>query len=127
MPHTISKDFTFAAAHFIPDHPGKCRNMHGHNYRVRVFLQADQLDALGMVVDFSYLKDLMHETVGIYDHRVLNEIPPFDRINSTAELFCEHIYRELAQRLATSNDGERVRLRRVDVWENDSSCATFEE
>lgn len=127
MPHTISKDFTFAAAHFIPDHPGKCRNMHGHNYRVRVFLQADQLDALGMVVDFSYLKELMHETVGIYDHRVLNEIPPFDRINSTAELFCEHIYRELVTRLATSSDGERVRLRRVDVWENDSSCATFEE
>jgi 6-pyruvoyltetrahydropterin/6-carboxytetrahydropterin synthase len=80
-----------------------------------------------MVVDFAYLKELMHETVGIYDHRVLNEMPPFDRINSTAELFCEHIYRELERRLAGSSDGKRVRLRRVDVWENDSSCATFEE
>lgn len=100
--------------------------MHGHNYRVRVFLQADRLDALGMVVDFSYLKELMQETVGIYDHKVLNEMAPFDRINSTAELFCEHIYKELERRLAGSADGDRVRLRQVDVWENDSSCATYE-
>lgn len=127
MPHTISKDFTFAAAHFIPGHPGKCRNMHGHNYRVRVFLQADILDPLGMVVDFSYLKQLMHDTVGIYDHKVLNEIPPFDQINSTAELFCEHIYKELKRRLSESDERDRVRLRQVDVWENQSSCATYEE
>ena len=127
VPHTISKEFTFAAAHFIPDHPGKCRNMHGHNYRVRVFVRADQLDHLGMVVDFSYLKQLMKETIGIYDHKVLNEIPPFDRINSTAELLCQHIFSEIQGRLAESEDGERVRLHRVDVWESDSSCASYEE
>lgn len=126
VPHTISKDFTFAAAHFIPDHPGKCRNMHGHNYRVRVYVRAESLDHLGMVLDFSYLKQLMKETIGIYDHKVLNEIPPFDRINSTAELLCEHIFNEIQGRLAESEDADRVRLHRVDVWESDSSCASYE-
>jgi len=120
---TIFKDFTFAAAHFIRGHTGGCENLHGHNYRVRVLVEAGELDALGMVVDFVDLKRAMEEVVGPFDHRVINEIPPFDERNTTAELFCEFVYREMAARL---NDG-RVRVRRVEVWENETSCARFEE
>jgi 6-pyruvoyltetrahydropterin/6-carboxytetrahydropterin synthase len=120
--HTISMDFPFAAAHSIRGHTGGCENLHGHNYRVRVLVEAERHDGLGMVVDFADLKALMAEILGPFDHRVINEIPPFDRTNTTAELLSEHVFRRMAERL----DDDRVRVRRVEVWENDTSCARFE-
>jgi 6-pyruvoyltetrahydropterin/6-carboxytetrahydropterin synthase len=119
---TVFKDFTFAAAHAIRGHAGGCENLHGHNYRVRVHAAAAELDALGMVVDFADLKAAIAETLGRFDHRVINELPPFDVRNTTAELLAEYAYRELARRL----DDGRVRVTRVEVWENETSCAVYE-
>ena len=145
--HTICKDFTFAAAHAIRGHTGGCENLHGHNYRVRVHLQAQSLDNLGMVLDFADLKAIMQEILGPFDHRVLNEVPPFDERNTTAELLAQHVYDEVSRRLAAGTgatagaagrepgDGDvvdegggtgRIRVARVEVWENDTSCAAYE-
>ncbi len=129
---TIFKDFTFAAAHFIRGHTGGCENLHGHNYRVRVYVMAEELDELGMVVDFADLKAVMSEVLNPFDHRVINEIPPFTERNTTAELFSEYVYervnaglgRRLAEELGDNPD--RVRVARVEVWENDRSCAVYE-
>lgn len=121
--YTIFKDFSFSAAHAIRGHTGGCENVHGHNYRVRVHLQAEELDELGMVVDFADLKAMVAEILGPFDHRLINEIPPFDRRNTTAELLSEHVYREVERRLPD----ERVRVTRVEVWENETSCAVFED
>ena len=121
--YTIFKDYSFAAAHRIRGHTGGCENTHGHNYRVRVHVEARERDALGMVVDFADLKVHLDQVLGPFDHRVINDIPPFDERNTTAELFSEYVFRQMAQRL----DDGRVRVRRVEVWENDTSCARFEE
>lgn len=121
--HTIFKDFTFAAAHAIRGHTRGCQNLHGHNYRVRVHLQAARLDELGMVLDFADLKAMMQEILGPFDHRVINEIPPFDERNTTAELLSQYVFAEVAQRLAMQ---ERVTVARVEVWENETSCAIYE-
>ena len=88
---TIFKDFTFSAAHAIRGHTRGCQNLHGHNYRVRVHVTARELDALGMVVDFADLKAMMQEILGPFDHQVINEVPPFDRVNTTAELLARHV------------------------------------
>jgi len=120
---TIFKDFTFAAAHAIRGHTRGCQNLHGHNYRVRVHVAAAELDALGMVMDFADLKAVTEEILGPFDHQVINEVPPFDRVNTTAELLSRHVYEEVDRRL--SADG-RVRVQRVEVWENDTSCALYE-
>jgi len=119
----ISKDFTFSAAHSIRGHTGGCENLHGHNYRVRIHLAAEALDELGMVMDFADLKAMAAEILGPFDHRVINEIPPFDEVNTTAELFAEYVFREVEQRLAAQ---QRVDVTRVEVWENQTSCAVFE-
>lgn len=127
---TVFKDFEFAAAHAIRGHTRGCQNLHGHNYRVRVHVSARELDALGMVIDFADLKAIVTEVAGPFDHRVINEIPPFDRTNTTAELLAVHLYREVARRLAagsTPGGGSRVRVERVEVWETPSSCAVYEE
>jgi 6-pyruvoyltetrahydropterin/6-carboxytetrahydropterin synthase len=121
--HTIFKDFVFSAAHAIRGHARGCQNLHGHNYRVRVHLRAAALDALGMVLDFADLKAMMQEIVGPFDHRVINEIPPFDERNTTAELLSQYVFEEVARRLAGQ---ARVRVARVEVWETDTSCAIYE-
>jgi 6-pyruvoyltetrahydropterin/6-carboxytetrahydropterin synthase len=120
---SVCKEFRFAAAHQIRGHRGGCENLHGHTYRVRVWVEAAALDPLGMVVDFADLKRVMEEVIGPFDHRFLNEIPPFDERNTTAELLAQHVFAELGRRL----DDERVRVARVEVWESDSSFAAYEE
>jgi 6-pyruvoyltetrahydropterin/6-carboxytetrahydropterin synthase len=120
---TVCKDFRFAAAHQIRGHRGGCENLHGHSYRVRVWVQARRLDGLGMVVDFADLKRVMEEVLGPFDHRFLNEVPPFDERNTTAELLAQHVHAEVGRRL----DDDRVRVSRVEVWESDSACAIYEE
>jgi 6-pyruvoyltetrahydropterin/6-carboxytetrahydropterin synthase len=119
--YTVFKDFTFAAAHAIRGHTGGCQNLHGHNYRVRVQVTAGRLDALGMVIDFADLKRVVGEVLGPFDHRLINDIPPFDQRNTTAELLAEYVFREVAARL----DDERLSVARVEVWENDSACAVY--
>lgn len=121
--HTIFKDFTFAAAHAIRGHTRGCQNLHGHNYRVRVHLAAGWLDELGMVLDFADLKAIMQEILGPFDHGVINDVPPFDQRNTTAELLSHYFFEEVAARLGGQ---DRVRVTRVEVWENDTSCAVYE-
>ena len=119
--YAISTEYRFSAAHRIRGHTRGCERTHGHNYRVRITLEAEELDELGMVMDFADVKALLKEILGPFDHRTINDIPPFERRNTTAELLSEYVYEELAGRLG---DG-RVRLARVEVWENERSCAAF--
>jgi 6-pyruvoyltetrahydropterin/6-carboxytetrahydropterin synthase len=120
---SVCKDFRFAAAHQIRGHRGGCENLHGHSYRVRVWVQADRLDPLGMVVDFADLKRVMEEVIGPFDHRFLNEVPPFDLRNTTAELLAQHVFEQVRARL----DDGRLRVARVEVWESESAGAIYEE
>ncbi len=118
---TVFKDFTFSAAHQIRGHQGGCEHMHGHNYRVRVVVGAERLDELGMVIDFADLKEIVSAILGPFDHRVINDVPPFDARNTTAELLAEYVFQEVARRLPV----QRLRVDRVEVWENESACAVF--
>lgn len=119
---TVFKDFTFSAAHAIRGHRGGCQNLHGHNYRVRVHAAARELDELGMVVDFADLKRVVAEVLSPFDHRVINDVPPFTERNTTAELLAQYVFQEVAARLGDA----RVRVTRVEVWETPSACAVYE-
>ena len=122
---TIFKDYTFSAAHSIRGHTRGCENLHGHNYRVRVHVAASRLDELGMVVDFADLKSILERVLDPFDHRVMNDIAPFDQRNTTAELFSEYVFEETSASLREWSAG-RVEVRRVEVWENDTACAIYE-
>lgn len=118
---TIFKDYSFSAGHAIRGHTRGCQNLHGHNYRVRVHVAAESLDALGMVIDFADLKAIIDDVVGRFDHAVINDLPPFDQRNTTAELLAQYVFDEIAPRLPA----ERM-VRRVEVWETETSCAIYE-
>lgn len=125
---TVFKDFQISAAHAIRGHRRGCQNLHGHNYRVRVHATAGELDELGMVIDFADLKEIVSDVVGPFDHRVINDIAPFDETNTTAELLAQWVYREVRERLAGDPKADgRVRVSRVEVWETPGSCAIYEE
>jgi 6-pyruvoyltetrahydropterin/6-carboxytetrahydropterin synthase len=124
--YEISKDFLFSAAHQIRFHGGKCERLHGHNWRVRVHVRASQLNRIGMVVDFVDLQKLVAEIGARFDHRNVNEVPPFDELNTTAENIARFFHEEAARRLAAT-EGERVRVSKVEVWENEGSLAVYRE
>jgi 6-pyruvoyltetrahydropterin/6-carboxytetrahydropterin synthase len=124
--YEVSKDFMFSAAHQIRFHGGKCERMHGHNWLVRVHARATELNRVGMVVDFADLQRLVAEACARFDHRNVNEVAPFDELNTTAENLARFFYEEVGQRLAESESG-RVRVSRVEVWENQGSLAVYRE
>ena len=122
----ISKDFVFSAAHQIRLHGGKCERLHGHNWRIRVHARASELNRIGMVIDFADLQRIVSDIGGRFDHRNVNEVPPFDELNTTAELLARHFYEE-ANRALLEREGGRVRVSKVEVWENEGSLAVYRE
>jgi 6-pyruvoyltetrahydropterin/6-carboxytetrahydropterin synthase len=122
----ISREFSFSAAHQIRMHGGKCERLHGHNWRVRVHARASRLDRIGMVIDFADLQQIIGEIGARFDHQNINEIPPFTEVNTTAENLARYFYVEADRQLSAIDDG-RVRISRVEVWENHGSLAVYRE
>jgi 6-pyruvoyltetrahydropterin/6-carboxytetrahydropterin synthase len=115
----ICVEHTFAAAHALRNYRGKCENVHGHNYRVQVGMEAHELDQNGLLFDFSDLKHRLRETSAYLDHQFLNELKPFDEINPSAENIAKFIFDELEKTL------DQGSIAYVRVWETDTSCAVY--
>ncbi|MFH1038439.1 MAG: 6-carboxytetrahydropterin synthase [PVC group bacterium] len=111
----------FSAAHFLAGHPGPCRNLHGHNWLVRVSLRCRELDGLGMGYDFTVLKEELSGICRGLDHAVLNELDYFRDRNPTAENVARFIHASLSERI---NDG-RVEVSEVEVRETSDSGASY--
>ena len=78
----LRKEYFFEAAHFIYNHPGKCRNLHGHSYRLFVCVEGTPNPETGMIIDFYDLSQIVEEKViKRLDHHFLNDLVPL----STAE------------------------------------------
>jgi len=110
----ITKDF--AAAHRVEDYPGNCERLHGHNWKVEVIARSDELDGLGMVMDFRRLKELTDRVLEGLDHEYLNEVEPFTRLNPTAENIAKYIYLEVSKGAS---------VHRVNVFETETSVASY--
>jgi len=113
----------FAAAHLLRNYPGICSRLHGHNWKVEVEVIATGLDEIGMGMDFRDIKSATKQLIEKLDHRNLNDIPPFDTVNPTAENISAYIYRGLSEGI---ND-QRVKVNAVTLWETDRACVTYTE
>ena len=116
----VSVEETFAAGHALRGYRGKCENVHGHNYRVQLTLEGSELDAIGLLVDFVEVKRLIHGVVDRLDHRFINDLPPFDVVNPSAENLAKYFYDEISVNLTPA-----VRLGQVKIWETDITSATY--
>ncbi len=119
----VAVEETFAAGHALRGYKGKCENVHGHNYKVRVVLAGEKLDQTGLIYDFVELKQRIGEVVSSLDHRFLNDMPPFTELNPSAENIAKYFYDELSRRLAAGDNG--ARLREVTVFETEVTSATY--
>jgi len=118
---TVTRRFSFDAAHYLPGHQGKCQNLHGHTYQLEVTVGRDGLLAAGssegMVIDFSDLKEMVSKlVVDPLDHQCLNDLLPY---RPTAENMVNHFFDVLSSAL----EGSGVELVRIRLWESPDSYA----
>ena len=119
--YEISVERHFDAAHFLRGYRGKCEAMHGHRFRVVAKVKADELDDIGLAYDFVELKKHLDDILVRFDHTCINDVPPFDKINASAENIARTIYQELEPKLASAP----VSISAVDVWESPQSRVTY--
>jgi 6-pyruvoyltetrahydropterin/6-carboxytetrahydropterin synthase len=117
----VSVDYGFSAGHALRGYKGKCENVHGHNYRVRVTISGEELDSTGLLVDFTDVRGAIKALVDRLDHRFLNDLVPFDRINPSAENLAKYFSDEIGEAFR----GRNLRVASVTVWETDQSSATY--
>jgi 6-pyruvoyltetrahydropterin/6-carboxytetrahydropterin synthase len=111
----------FAAAHRLTMVGTKCENMHGHNWKIEVFLTGEKLDEAGVVMDFGAIKTHLREIIGRLDHQYLNELAMFQGRQPSSERIATYIAAELQQAIQHS----AVRVSRVSAWESEDACATY--
>ena len=117
----IRTEMEFSAAHFHPDYPGKCSRLHGHNYKVVVYVRAEELDKYGMVCDFFDIKGAVSKLIEQVDHTLLNEHNYFKDRHPSAENIAEFFFNEIKEPLTKDNHW----LHAVEIWENNRSAARF--
>jgi 6-pyruvoyltetrahydropterin/6-carboxytetrahydropterin synthase len=111
----------FAAAHRLENFNGKCESLHGHNWKVEVFLGGRDLDGTGLLMDFGVVKARTKEVLEEIDHKYLNELAAFQDRNPSSENLACYLY----GRLEAIFNRDGVKVRRVNVWESDTSCASY--
>ena len=121
--YTVKVVIDFAAAHILHGYPGPCSQLHGHNWKIETEVVATALDSIGMGVDFKVVKQAIRDVTDPLDHQFLNQLPPFDTINPTAENLSQYLYRELGKHLTMPN----VKVHAVTVWETERACVRYTE
>lgn len=121
--YTLKVVTDFAAAHSLRNYSGNCERLHGHNWKIEVEVSARELDEVGMGLDFKTIKRTTKDFLDQLDHYNLNDVPPFDTINPTAENIAAYIYRSLAERL----NADRVWVSAVTIWETERACVRYTE
>lgn len=139
MKITANRYHDISCGHRVVGHEGKCRNLHGHNYRIHFYCEAPKLDRLGRVVDFSVIKERLCGWIeNNWDHRMLiwKEDPCLNSLiaidptvvqldfNPTAENMAEYLFDKVAP---IKLIGTGVRLVRIVIEETRKCSVTMEQ
>ncbi|HDX9579883.1 TPA: 6-carboxytetrahydropterin synthase QueD [Bacillus pseudomycoides] len=120
----VSKEFTFDAAHHLHCYEGKCKNLHGHTYKV-IFGISGYVNEIGLAIDFGDIKEIWKNEIEIYlDHRYLNETLP--AMNTTAENMVVWIFEKMEEALTKDdrqNEYKGARVEFVRLFETPTSYA----
>ena len=117
MAFELIRTFRFEAAHSLPNVPEghKCRRLHGHSYRVDIYVTGEPDGQTGWVIDFGEMKRAVGPVLDELDHRCLNDIPGLE--NSTSEQLCRYLWDRIQPHLPG--------LSAVAVWESDTSRCVY--
>ena len=117
--YSLRVEGSFSSAHNLRGYKGKCEDLHGHNWRVEMCVKSLDLDNIGMLLDFKFLKKKLSVVLEKMDHKYLNKLIYFKKMNPTSENIAKYIYNQLKNGIPA--------LKSITVWENSTSCATYEE
>jgi len=115
--YKIKIEGDFSSAHNLRGYKGKCEDLHGHNWKVEVEVVSSKLDKIGMVMDFKCLKEKLYVILEKLDHKYLNNIAYFKKVNPTSENIAKYIYDNLKNKIRG--------LYSVTVWESDKASAIY--
>ena len=107
----------FSSAHNLRGYKGKCEALHGHNWKIEAVAVRGKPDKCGMVLDFKHFKAELSNLLEKLDHKYLNDIAYFKKVNPTSENIARFIYDNLKSKIPA--------LESITVWESDSSSATY--
>ena len=111
---------SFSAAHRLREYDGNCERLHGHNWQVEVTVASDVLDDQGIALDFRAIKSAVNDLLAGLDHRYLNEVSPFDRLNPSSENLARYLFEEMEKKVPPP-----ARMARVTVWESEDARAEY--
>lgn len=132
--YTVTTESSFDAAHFLAGYDGKCRNLHGHRWRVQIEIASEELKEDGMVVDFTDVKNDLKDMADYLDHCLIVEQGSLKALTyqalkeedfrivevpfrPTAEHFSRYFFEEMEKK--------GYRLQRAVVYETPNNCATY--
>ena len=112
-----------ACAHQLREFEGRCENLHGHNWKIEVFVTGEELEPNGILMDFKKIKTAAEKVIDELDHKFLNDLDYFKEVNPSSENIARYIFKTLGHAL----DTQKVRVSRVTAWESDTACASYTE
>ncbi len=112
----------FAAAHRLKMVADKCENLHGHNWKIEVYVGGETLNEAGVIVDFGEIKQHLSAIMERLDHKFLNELDYFDDNNQPSS---ENIAYYIANSLQPMIKDPEIKVTRVTAWESENACATY--
>ncbi|MBW1859828.1 MAG: 6-carboxytetrahydropterin synthase QueD [Deltaproteobacteria bacterium] len=111
----------FSAAHQLREFEGACEDLHGHNWKVEIYVTSETLTEAGIVVDFRVLKKHVKTIMAGLDHKFLNDLDAFKDENPSSE----NIARYVAEQLSSLLKAPGIKVSRVAAWESETACATY--
>ncbi len=112
-----------ACAHQLREFEGRCENLHGHNWKIEVFVTGNELEPNGILIDFKRIKSVTEKVIDELDHKFLNDLEYFKGVNPSSENIARYIFKALGYALNSNN----VRVSRVTAWESDNACGSYTE
>lgn len=153
MSYLLEGEVSFDSSHYLKGHKGKCRNLHGHRWRICYGIKSSILisngSSQGMIIDFSDMKKTVNEYFENYDHaliiticneKISKEEEEFIKAckamkfkiveipcRSTAENMSRMFFHELSEKLRKEINSENIRIEYITVYETPSNAATYRE
>jgi len=121
--YQITIETHFSSAHRLRGYNGECERLHGHNWKVKIFVASEVLNNLGMIMDFRDIKSQTKVLVDRLDHQYLNDIAPFTEINPTTENIAKYMFDELSKTINTN----QLRISMVEIWESPTCSASYSQ
>ena len=121
--YEVMIESSFSAAHQLKEYNGKCENLHGHNWRIQIWIRGNKIQSNGILIDFYEVEKILENVLQQIDHTNLNELQHFKEYNPTAENIAKYLFHILSNHISQEN----IRLYKVAVWESDKNMSAYFE